>query len=313
MRMLDYILIAVLFLGITSCRHKDLCYDHSHIREIDVVFDWSGVSDDAVPATMALYLYPIDGGKLQRFEFADPHGGRIRLEGGYYNAVCVNSDVRDVDVLNFREYSELLVNSKSMYNLAGLSGVSTKSIPRVKGTEEERVVLPPEIIWTTIAEDADLRLSGSVLEMKPQKRVRKVFVEINNAENLRWINGVSATLSTMSGGYLPTQEALSEENVTIGFNCTYSIEEERITGALSTFGHCPIGNCKHSLTLYVILADNSKWYYNFDVTDQLQKSEGDEDIFIILDKLPIPEPVTESGGLQPQVGEWKEITFDIKM
>lgn len=311
--MLDYILIALIFFGVTSCRHKDLCYDHSHIREIDVVFDWTGVEEDMVPNTMSLYLFPRDEGKIQRFEFSDSRGGRIRLEGGYYDAVCVNSDVRNVDVANSRVFQEFLITSKSAYQLAGLSGVTTKSLPRAKGTEAERVTLPPEVMWTTFCTNADLRASGSLLEMKPQKRVRKVFVEINNAENLRWINGVGATLSTMSGGYLLTQETLSEENVTIEFNCTYSIDDKKITGSLSTFGHCPYEKQKHSLTLYVILADNSKWYYNFDVTDQVHEADEDDDVWIVLDHLPIPEPVTESGGLKPVVGEWKEINFDIKM
>ena len=306
------ILAFLLCLGLSSCVHKELCYDHSHIREIDVVFDWEGVPEDAIPPTMALYLYPKDDSRLQRFEFADPRGGRIRLEGGYYDAVCVNSGVREVEVLNSKEFQEFVISSKSAHQLTGLSGISTKSLPRAKGTEEERITLPPEIMWARSCVGADLRESGSVLKMAPQKKVRRIFVEINNAENLRWINGVSATLSTMSGGYLPTQERLSEENVTIGFDCTYSIEEKKIVGELTTFGHCPDEINSHLLTLYVILADNSKWYYNFDVTDQLHEGGGD-DIWIVLDRLPIPEPVTESGGLQPQVGEWKEITFDIKM
>ena len=313
MRVLNYILTAVIFLGAMSCRHKELCYDHSHIREIDVLFDWTGVAEEQVPATMSLYLYPKDVGKQRRYEFANPNGGRIRLEGGYYDAVCVNSDVRDVDVLNSREFDEIAIVAKSTYQLAGLSGVSTKAIPKAKGTEDERVTIPPAVIWATSSVDEDLRASGSVLVMKPSKKVQKVHVEVNNAENLRWINGVSAVLTTMSGGYLPTQGRLSDEEVSIGFSCTYSISESRIIGELTTFGHCPEKNNNHYLILYVILADNTKWYYNFDVTDQIHESDGEEDIWILLDKLPIPQPVTESGGLQPQVGEWKEITFDIKM
>ncbi len=306
------ILAFLLCLGLSSCVHKELCYDHSHICEVDVVFDWTGVSQEDIPATMSLYLFPRDGGRLRRFEFADFRGGRVRLEGGYYDAVCVNSGVREVEVLYSEGFYDFAIRSKSAYRLAGLSDVSTKAIPRAKGTEEERVTSAPEIVWTAVETEADLRTTGSALLMKPLKKARRIFVEIRNAENLRWINGVSATLSTMSGGYLPSQDRLSEENVTIMFNCAYSIDEEKILGSLTTFGHCSEESSKHLLTLYVILADNSKWFYIFDVTDQVHES-GEGDIRIILDKLPIPQPATEGGGLKPEVMEWKEITFDIKM
>lgn len=45
---------------LTACEHKDLCYDHSHTTQLEVVFDWTE-APDANPATMSLYLYPEDG------------------------------------------------------------------------------------------------------------------------------------------------------------------------------------------------------------------------------------------------------------
>lgn len=27
-------------LAVASCEHKDLCYDHSHTIDVEVVFDW---------------------------------------------------------------------------------------------------------------------------------------------------------------------------------------------------------------------------------------------------------------------------------
>lgn len=35
--------IAVVILA--SCRHKELCYDHPHGMEVNVVFDWSEAPD----------------------------------------------------------------------------------------------------------------------------------------------------------------------------------------------------------------------------------------------------------------------------
>lgn len=58
----------------TSCEHKDLCYDHSHTSRIRVVFDWKN-APDATPETMRLYLFPVDGGKPQAYEFTDYREG----------------------------------------------------------------------------------------------------------------------------------------------------------------------------------------------------------------------------------------------
>lgn len=32
-------------LAVASCEHKDLCYDHSHTIDVEVVFDWRNASE----------------------------------------------------------------------------------------------------------------------------------------------------------------------------------------------------------------------------------------------------------------------------
>lgn len=41
-------------LAVASCEHKDLCYDHSHTIDVEVVFDWRNASE-AAPESMSLY------------------------------------------------------------------------------------------------------------------------------------------------------------------------------------------------------------------------------------------------------------------
>ena len=76
---------------LSSCEHKDLCYDHPHRQNVEVMFDWSA-DPDANPATMSLYLYPEEGGDPIRYEFTDKNGGNISVAAGTYRAICVNSD-----------------------------------------------------------------------------------------------------------------------------------------------------------------------------------------------------------------------------
>ena len=49
-----FLILLIEFL--TSCEHKDLCYDYPHRQNVEVTFDWSE-APDANPSTMSLYLY----------------------------------------------------------------------------------------------------------------------------------------------------------------------------------------------------------------------------------------------------------------
>ena len=86
--------LAVMLLPLlTACEHKDLCYDHPHSANVEVVFDWTE-APDANPATMSLYLYPEDGSEPMRYEFTKREGGTIIVPEGMYDALCVNSERR---------------------------------------------------------------------------------------------------------------------------------------------------------------------------------------------------------------------------
>ena len=81
-------------LAVASCEHKDLCYDHSHTIDVEVVFDWRNASE-AAPESMSLYLFPGDGEAL-RYDFTGRDGGTIRVPIGKYEALCLNSDTENI-------------------------------------------------------------------------------------------------------------------------------------------------------------------------------------------------------------------------
>ena len=86
--------MAALLVAATSCEHKELCLDHAHAVEVEVVFDWRN-APDAAPASMSLYLFPGDGEAL-RYDFTGRDGGTIRVPIGKYEALCLNSDTENI-------------------------------------------------------------------------------------------------------------------------------------------------------------------------------------------------------------------------
>lgn len=48
--------VHILWIGLTACEHKDLCYDHPHFAKVRVVFDWTKISNHDKPEGMRSYF-----------------------------------------------------------------------------------------------------------------------------------------------------------------------------------------------------------------------------------------------------------------
>lgn len=312
--MATVILLAGLMAVMTSCEHKDLCYNHAHGVEVEVIFDWRD-APDANPKSMSLYLFPKEGGEPIRYEFTDRNGGIIRVPIGEYDAMCQNSDTENVFYRNTGQHTTFETTTREATLLSGLSslGVRSDSAPRADGTDNERTLLSPDMLWTDHSEGiwVKLNVEKQTITLYPKTSVCKYTVEIRNAANLKYVHGISGSLSSLAGGLLPGvgADALTDELVTVPFDAYIGTddagEKTIVTGGLQTFGHCPLPSNRHQLVIYAVLADDSKWYYTYDVTEQIHSAPDQRNVHIILDGLPLPKPIVNGGGFQPTVDEWK--------
>ena len=299
---------------LTSCEHKDLCYDHSHTTKLEVVFDWSE-SPEADPSTMSLYLYPEDGSEAMRYEFTDRNGGTITVPTGIYDALCVNSDRETHRIVNKDRMETFEVTTGDTRSLRGALATKSDTAPLAEGAEEERSVQEPEALWSGHSERLDIGSEGvQKLVLVPQGRVKECTVEVMNVENLRHADAISMSVTGMSGGWLAGIDELTDEKVTIPFEAKPNSEKTMLAGHLTFFGHCPKEEGTHKLMIYALMSDGNTYYYEEDVTDQFHDPEQDPThIKIVLAKLPLPRPVSGGGGLQPTVKEWQEVRIDLPM
>ena len=310
-----FLILLIEFL--TSCEHKDLCYDYPHRQNVEVTFDWSE-APDANPSTMSLYLYPENGGAPQRYEFTDRNGGCISVAAGTYDAICVNSDKETHRILGKERFETFQVTSAETRALQGLLATMAGAAPMGRGTEKERMMQQPEMLWSSHADRIVVKPAGekTVIKMKPEPRVKQCTVEIKNVENINGVKAMSASVSGMTGGWLAGLDQLSEEKVTMPFVAEADAANTMVKGSLTLFGHGPVQTNKHILMVYAQLTDGTNWYYEKDVTDQVhdKNQKDDTHIKIVLDQLPLPKPAPGTdGGLQPSVSKWNEIYIDIKM
>ncbi len=304
----------LIFLLVTSCTHKELCYDHPHVLEVDFEFVWDE-SQNEFPSSMSVYLFHEYGDRPARFEFTDPEGGRIRLDMGKYDAVFVNSDTRNIRIDNHTDFDSFYITTKDGTTPGNLAryGINISNAPKAKDTDEERLAEIPETVWATSLEDIEITENNQKVILYPKKVTSTYHIEIRNPQNLKYINAVSGTLSSMSEGRSGKGGLLSENRVTIPFEGLIDRESNLITGELASFGHCPSATNTHHLVIYTVLADESWWYYTYDVTEQIHNSPDPYNIYIVLDDLPIPKPVVNGGGFKPTVGEWNSIDIEIQM
>lgn len=307
--------MAVLPLAV-SCRYKDLCYDHSHAVDVRVVFNWEK-APDADPESMSLYLFPESGGKYLRYEFTDCLGGMVRVPVGDYDALCLNSDTENITYKKTETAKSFVVTTRSADDATAMAslGLKSASFPRASGTESESLVLAPDFLWSDDLEGVRLESDEAVrtIELFPEQSVCRYRVEILNVRNIRHAIAFSGSLSGMSAGWLPGKSSLSDELVTIPFNLDADRDEAKLSTSFLTFGHHPRVSGDHKLVVYAILSDLSKWYYTFDVTDQVRAAPDPKDVLIVLNGLDLPKPLVNGGGFQPSVDDWKSVVVEIKM
>lgn len=300
----------------TSCEHKELCYDHSHAVDVQVVFDWRN-APDAAPESMSVYLFPSDGGEVLRYELTDHNGGSIRVPIGHYDALCLNSDTKNVSCRNTSRLETFEVTTPTTTLLTNLASIGVRSdgAPQAEGAENERIALSPDRLWGDYSQGIVLRQmpEKQTITFYPADRVCRYTVEIRNARNLKYVLGVSGSLSSLAGGLYAGKSQLTDECVTIPFDVSISEDQTSLSAELLTFGHCPSTQNMHHLIIYAVLSDESKWYYTYDVTEQIHAASDQRNVHILLDGLPLPDPIASGGGFQPSVDEWHSVEVDIEM
>lgn len=317
MRRLVCMLIIALLGIFASCTHKELCYDHSHVVNLSVKFDWSD-APDAYPESMSLYIFSEDGTKPQRYELLGREGGVIRLTRGVYHAVCLNSDTRNIECRNKEDISTFLVTTRDEDGTSSTGsgfGLALSSMVLNGAEMSERVAREPEKLWTGNGYNFVVEHDGDVMMLKPQQAVIDITISIYNAQNLRTVKTIVGTLSGLSEGMLAGTGERSDVCVTHPFEIRMSEDKSSLHANLRAFGDCLSGDKRHYIDLYVMIADGSQWKYRIDVTDEVHKATDKHHIDIVIDGLPVPEPApgVDDGGFKPTIDDWNNIEQELQM
>lgn len=316
MRRVLILLFSVVTL-LAGCTHKELCEDHGHIVEIDVVFDWTNAAD-ASPESMSLYLFSEDGTNPQRYELMGRDGGRIKISKGIYHAICFNGDTHNIECINRDNLSTFLIRSKDADDVTVSTGwgFSSVGLSTAMTSKDERLTREPDMLWVGDINDIVIDESCQPIVLTPEPSVMQIKITILNAENLSNASAIVGTLSGLADGILASGQSLNEATATIPFEVSMAKEASTLYTEFNAFGDCKNSDKSHYLDLFVLLKDGSIWKYSYDVTQEMHNDQnyGTKTINITLDGLPIPKlEDVGSGGFVPTIDGWESVDIDIQM
>ena len=314
--------LATLFLLTEGCTHKDLNEDaHTTIADnVEVIFDWSKTPAKEAK-TMVLYLYS-DEREMMDYRFNNPDGGVIRTYAGKHTAVChSNDDPYGHHLRNTQSHDGLEIFTDETAVLVG-QGISTRGIPRAKGTEDEPLRDTPSMIYGSHNRDVNLRVSAlpQKLELYPEELICRYSVEFVDVENLKNADvRIDATISSLAGGFFPGRMTTTSEAVSHTFTLNADLEHNSLNADFYTFGLPQGEERSHKLCLYIALKNRTGGFYNFDVTDQVNKAPDPRNVKIKVYGLKLPEipddplPPQGEGGVSIDLDSWETYHYDLKV
>ena len=315
--------LGILFLLAEGCTHKDLNEDaHTEIADkVEVIFDWSNaLSKEA--KTMVLYLYS-DEHEMMDYRFNNPDGGTIRTYGGPHTAVChSNDDPYGHHLRNSHSHDEIEIFTDDTGVFVG-QGISTRGIPRAKGTEDEPLRDTPSMIYGSQEREVNLKVSALPQELRlfPEELICRYSVEFVDVENLRSADvRIDATISSLAGGYYPGRMIQTSEAVSHAFTLSADLKRNSLTSEFLTFG-LPVGEeLPHKICLYIALKNKTGGFYTFDVSDQVNKAQDPKNVKIRVFGLKLPDipddpptPPVGEGGISIEIDTWDTYHYDLKV
>ncbi|MDE7027769.1 DUF5119 domain-containing protein [Duncaniella freteri] len=293
-------MIAAVFMP--GCEHNELCYDHTHVTELNVEFDWSQ-APDADPSTMVVHFFRPDGSLYRRVEFTQRTGGKVRLEAGEYRILFHNGNMETVYELG---------NSHSDYALSGVSRSILEPMgregdaPRPPESADQLIFSAPDQVWAGSHSAIEILpgVAGQTVKLTPVEATMEYTVEITGVENLRDDIDVSAAITGMSPLYRLAEGCHGGEAATLPISVE-RVGDNTLVAHFRTFGHCPQTELAHTFSVYT----SNKFFVNYDITEKMHNAPDPRHVVIEIHGLRLPD-----AGMGTEISGWENVEeYEIDM
>ncbi len=331
---------------LSSCIHKELCTCHPHHVRVRVDFDWCD-APDADPAGMCVYFYPAEGGRPLRVDFKGMSGGYVDLLPGKYKVITYNNDTETVLF-----HSNDSFENHGVYTRTGdlndvFNGNAMRGLPQTRDTEDEAIIVCPEMMWGFSVYELEVRLDGVtwtyeplfnspskprgedsevgddfVIMLYPHELVCIYTYEIRDVRNLNHLTNIAVSLTGMSYEMKFSDERLHNSSSSLIFEGRKQ-GDSTIVGKFYTFGHHLENDDAHRMIIYALMDDGkgyaygasaeSEDYEHYNVTDQVHNAPNPRRVHLVIEGLTLPAPISNGSGFTPTIDEWEVVNKDINI
>ena len=195
-----------------SCEKKDLCYDHGHMVDLQINFDWSQ-APDADPHTMVVRLFRPDGSHYAVYELTNTNTDHIRVEAGEYIMLCHNGEMDNVTEIE-GDYTDYALTTRPRALLAPMNRGDEQLPPRPGMSTGELVRSTPERVWAVQGEVLNLRpkVTGQKVTVTPREATSHYTVTITKVENLNPGIDISGAITGMVRAACPEPDTTKKLN-----------------------------------------------------------------------------------------------------
>lgn len=300
-------------LAFQSCIFEDLpeCPEDPW-RHIRVEFDTS-LCPDADPEGMTVFMYPEDGSKEWRFDLPATDGGMIDIPAGKYSVLAYNNDLYRTTILNPDSYRLCAFSTPAGNVFDGIQSLTRQAIPGGPPDGEQQIRKAPQMMWCGSIPQADTDTGQDTIVIQLRQAVSDISVEVAPVANITAVDRLCAIITGMAGEKVCHDLTPGGGKTAIPFSVNRtSPQSDTIAGRLRAFGRWP--DTRNYLLMYVWLTDGGRFYYKFDVTDQIVNAPDPLDVKIKLGGITIPATSggsTSGGGLDVGVDGWDYVIIDM--
>lgn len=298
-----------LLLMLCGCRHKELCYDHPHSREVEVRFHWGY---DVQPAkAMRVLCYPLSHSRSEPygFDIGNSRGGLIDLPAGAYEVLAYSLDTENIiiegesDAKLLQAYTRELTWARSRRGSRDALPIRTVDAPDYMA----RAYVPQTLIRSTA--------ERQYIDLYPEEAVCRFTLEVHGIRGLSFVRQSRVSLSHVAPSLFLKDMRLDGLASEALFDTR--LEGDVLRGQFNIFGLFPLDTKapKYELTLFFITADKNV-YATYDVSEQIkeaQRAQGHiRHVHLVLSvDIQIAKPIGNGGGFRPEVDDWQAIEKDI--
>ncbi len=308
-------------LCLTSCQYKDLCYDHTHGTDYDLILQLHFVIDTDydfpvdeethtkidIPEYTKANFYNPESGTLNRSEFVKGDRGPIYISPGTYDMVAYSfgtewTQVRGEGDINTLEAftSDITRQKASALSRFTRGGESEAPGPIIYTPDHllvvrKQVEIPKQVESGIYVIDAEMRTIIETYDFS-----------IHNITGIQYIQSIEAFVTNQARSNFFGRGEMNTEPATIYFPIEVKPNTIGISTAFNTFGKLP-GESRAFLHILITSTGGEEIQISEDITDEFIDPDHHIDI-----KTPIDVPKPEGGaGIAPTVEQWEEERTDV--